>query len=271
MNDVLEKLRKGGYDTPRLNAFEAAPAVVQAIIQQQVARRANPAIQALDQYRRQYMAAQDDPARQAANKMASQVRANFLVAGGSPQEIPQQYWGADIGQGFQTTEGFQAPTTGYEGLPYQQRDAAMERRRQAMADALKTKQLELSPEMQDWYLPLSKQLLEAQIATQQRSANAPYSTGGSPTLTERTRQSVGSAAQSVADALNTLKNAYGTQQYADMYSTEYGVLAPAQVVEQQINAQRAKLLAQGINPDDLIDEAYKMAYGMGRKDYWGQF
>ncbi|HAY22603.1 MAG TPA: hypothetical protein DCY27_10660 [Desulfobacterales bacterium] len=114
-----------------------------------------------------------------------------------------------------------------------------------------------------------RQYQERQLAQAAARASSGGSRGGL-TLTERTRSSYGEALQGVADSLDALKQAYGSQDYADMFSTEYGMLAPVQVIEQQINSQRAQLRAQGIDPDKLIDEAYKMAYGVGRDEYWKQ-
>lgn len=143
---------------------------------------------------------------------------------------------------------------------------ALEKAKQAIRDAN-------TLEAQSWYFPLAKQQAEANVANTQRSANAPYggsSGGGGPSQTIIDRSSFASAVADVTKSLNTLQGSYGSQAYANKYSTEYGLLAPAQVVEQQINAQRAQLRAQGIDPDKLIDEAYLSAYGVDRDTYWQQ-
>lgn len=68
--------------------------------------------------------------------------------------------------------------------------------------------------------------------------------------------------------LNDLTESYGSQTYADNYSTENGVLAPIQAAEKDIQANRAAYLANGIDPDKLIDELYKNKYGKSKAEYW---
>jgi hypothetical protein len=132
--------------------------------------RLQPTINALSGTATQYKTAQTDEQRQAANTMANQIRSNFLIGGGSPSELGQQYYGSDPTQGFQTSEGFQTPVTGFEGL---ERETAIDKRRQAFADMFEKKKYEMSKEGQDWYLPLTKQNMENDIALQFKSINTP--------------------------------------------------------------------------------------------------
>ncbi|MFZ5650153.1 MAG: hypothetical protein ACOY4I_04775 [Bacillota bacterium] len=94
-----------------------------------------------------------------------------------------------------------------------------------------------SPEAQDWYLPLTKEGMQADIAAKNRS-----NTGGStskPTYTEKVNNSV-------ADAYDAVDNALAAGHSAD------------QVVA-NIQAQTANLVRQGVDPQKVIDYAYSRA------------
>jgi len=257
------------FDPDMQNTIKQAQQIAGLIKTQRSQQRTQPITSALSGLGEQYKSAQTDEQRQQANSLANMTRANYLQGGGSPSELPSQYWGSDPGQGFQTSEGFQAPITGYEGL---KRADAISNRRQSLSDLFEKQKWQATPESQDWYLPAAKQQAEATLANTRRSANAPYGGGGGgaskPSQTVTDRGNYGSALQGVGDALAALSGAMGGQPYADKYSTEYGVLAPVQVIEKQINTQRPQLISQGIDPDKLINEAYQMAYGKNKKDYW---
>ena len=107
--------------------------LAQSISEYQMQQRTAPVIQALQQFANNYNAATTDEGRHSANTMANQVRANYLAGGGSPMDLPSNLWGSAPASGFQTTGGFQAPVTGYEGLG---RKDAIAIQRQALLDAL---------------------------------------------------------------------------------------------------------------------------------------
>lgn len=249
------------------DSLAEAQLLAQNISDSQKQARIAPVVQALQQFANNYKAATTDEGRQTANAMANQIRSNFAAGGGSLMDLPTQYWGSDPTRGVQTAEGFQVPISGYEGLG---RKDTIALKRQALLDALTQRVQEsgltgIDPKtgQKTW----DRQVQEQQLAL---SAARAGSGGGSGSATATTRSNYASAVQGVADALSVLKGAHGTQQYADNFSTESGVLAPIQIVEEQINMQRPQLIAQGIDADKLIDDAYKMAYGVDRKTYWAQ-
>jgi len=256
------------------DTMSQAQRLAQAISTYQTAQRTKPVIEAIQRYGQQYSTAQDDAGRQAANAMANAIRANYLQGGGSPADLPSQYWGSNPTQGFQTSEGFQAPITGYEGLG---RKEAMEARRQALMDTLTKRVQEAELSGID---PLTGQKTWGRQYQEQSLANAAarsgggggYSSGaGSGTQTDRDRANYASALQGVLSSIGSLYQGLGSQAYADRYSTETGVLAPIQVIEEQINRQSGQLRASGVDPDKLIEDAYKAIYGMGKEAYWNQF
>lgn len=243
------------FQDPIQSTIKEARQIADMIKSQRLQARTQPAVSALSDITRQWQSAQDDEQRQRLNALASLTRANYLAGGGSPADLPKQYWGSDPTQGFQTTAGFEAPITGLEGL---KRQDAISNKLKFLQDAFEKQKWEASPESDPRYKGLY-------LTKLQRDAYAPYSTGGGgPT----TRENYSSAIADAQRDLGILKSGYGSQSYADKYSTEYGMLAPAQVVEQNINANRARLTADGINPDSLIDDVYRMAYGVDRNTYW---
>jgi len=249
------------------DSLAEAQLLAQNISDSQKQARIAPVVQALQQFANNYKAATTDEGRQTANAMANQIRSNFAAGGGSLMDLPTQYWGSDPTRGVQTAEGFQVPISGYEGLG---RKDTIALKRQALLDALTQRVQEagltgIDPDtgQKTW----ERQYQEYTLANALARASGG---GGSGSATATTRSNYASAVQGVADALSVLKGAHGTQQYADNFSTESGVLAPIQIVEEQINMQRPQLIAQGIDADKLIDDAYKMAYGVDRKTYWAQ-
>ena len=85
----------------------------QAAAQQE---RVAPVTNALSTLGQQWQAAGSDAERDSIHSVADKTRGAYLTGGGSPTDIGQQYWGSNPTQGFQTTAGYQAPITGYEGL-----------------------------------------------------------------------------------------------------------------------------------------------------------
>ncbi|MFA7175065.1 MAG: hypothetical protein WC340_16955 [Kiritimatiellia bacterium] len=248
------------------DSLAEAQLLAQNISDSQKQARIAPVVQALQQFANNYKAATTDEGRQTANAMANQIRENFAAGGGSFTDLPTQHWGSDPTRGVQTAEGFQVPISGYEGLG---RKDTIALKRQALLDALTQRVQEagltgIDPDtgQKTW----ERQYQEYTLANRGTGGGG----GGSGSATATTRSNYASAVQGVADALSGLKGAHGTQQYADNFSTESGVLAPIQIVEEQINMQRPQLIAQGIDADKLIDDAYKMAYGVDRKTYWAQ-
>lgn len=241
--------------------------ILKGMRSQQKQERLAPVTQILDTYANQYNTAQTDEQSQQANALANLARSSLVAGGWDPKDIPTKYWGSDPTRGFQTTQGFESPITGLEGLS---RSDIMAARRQTGLDKLKERETLAG---MSGYDPLTGQPTfdtQYKLMSLANRSSGGGSGGGSPSQTVIDRNSFASAVEDVADSLNTLKGSYGSQGYADKFSTEYGLLAPAQVIEQQINAQRGQLRAQGIDPDKLIDEAYKIAYGQTRDAYWTQ-
>jgi len=116
----------------------------------------------------------------------------------------------------------------------------------------------------------------AQAAYYTHQANAPYSSGSSGsgsggTQTDRDRANYSSVLNGIYDSIDKLYTNYGTQAYANEFSTEDGMLAPIQVIEQNINKQAGYLRSVGVDPEKLINDAYSAVYGMGKEEYWNQF
>lgn len=106
LQDILAGLNdpaKGyGSEVPRTNAFVSAPLLAQAVANFQKQQRVAPLQKALEMHGRQYGAAQSEEEQQRANAMANLARAAFIKSGGSPLDVPQNLWGGDTSQGFQT-------------------------------------------------------------------------------------------------------------------------------------------------------------------------
>lgn len=98
-----------------------------------------PYTQALEGAANQWRSATDDEGRANASALANLTRENMLRGGISPADIDQRYWGSDPTRGFQTTSGFEAPVTGYEGL---KRTQAIDALRQSVLDKLTQRQTE---------------------------------------------------------------------------------------------------------------------------------
>jgi len=126
-----------GNEVPRYNASDLASQLVQRVMASQSEARTKPAIEALSRLGGQYGQATDEAGRQSANALANASRAAYMQSGGSPMELPQQYWGNSPGSGFQTSaEKYDTPYTGLEGMTTGQREKQTALKRQAVMDAL---------------------------------------------------------------------------------------------------------------------------------------
>lgn len=157
------------FQDPIQSTIKEARQIADMIKSQRLQARTQPAVSALSDITRQWQSAQDDEQRQRLNALASLTRANYLAGGGSPADLPKQYWGSDPTQGFQTTAGFEAPITGLEGL---KRQDAISNKLKFLQDAFEKQKWEASPESDPRYKGLY-------LTKLQRDAYAPYSTGGS--------------------------------------------------------------------------------------------
>ena len=200
---------------------------------QQKQERLAPVTNALSGLGEQWKSAQTDEARQQANALANLTRSNFIAGGGSPSELPTNLWGGDTAQGFQASQGFQAPITGYEGL---KREDAITAQRNALADLMEREKWQANPESQSWYLPLFKQKTEADISNTLRSANMPYggSGGGSSSGTQTDRNN-----SNLADAFEAVDSAISN-----------GVSLEA--IRSNINNQAASLTRVGVDPTKVV-------------------
>lgn len=231
--------------------------------QRKVAETYAPAYQQLENNRAAALANISSQAALGSEALAAQAKE--LEA-----QLMQDIMGAATGQFQQAQATEQAQLAQVINYLLGQENTAYERERQGQQDALQRRLTEAGLTGID---PLDGQKTWQRQYQENSLANAlarASGGGGSGSATATTRSNYASAVQGVADALSVLKGAHGTQQYADNFSTESGVLAPIQIVEEQINMQRPQLIAQGIDADKLIDDAYKMAYGVDRKTYWAQ-
>jgi|GEM_PF-4995405 len=169
LQDVLARLNdpNSGYgnEVPRVNAMSQAPALAQAVVNWQKKQRALPVMQALEGYGKQYGAAQTDEERQRANAAANLARATYIKSGGSPIDLPQNLWGGDTSQGFQTGEGAFTPPYAGDNLSIGQKlKQAVVTNMFEGQPTLEKEKWTKSPEAQDWYLDLYKRSEEADIA-----------------------------------------------------------------------------------------------------------
>lgn len=114
-----------------------------------------------------------------------------------------------------------------------------------------------SPMAQDWYLPLTRQSMEADIKNALRSANQPYSTvrssGGSsstpkPTQTERQNSAL-------ADAYDAVDQAYNAGLTYDE-------------IESNIKSQTSNLTRQGVDIQKVLDYAASKAPAAQEEPGW---
>ena len=228
----MEQINQMMQDPAMQNTIQQARQIAGMIKSQRKEQRTQPAIQALSALSSQYGSAQDDTQRQTANQLASQARANYLQGGSSPLDLPQQYWGSDPTQGFQTSEGFQAPITGFEGMG---RTNAITARRGAFADTMEKDKWNKSLENQDWYMPMKKQMMELQLADAMRppsSGGGGGGGGGSMTQTDRFNNNLADAYDAVDAAISGGSN--------------------RDAIMAKINSQTAALVRAGVDPADVV-------------------
>lgn len=136
------------------NALNIASQLAKGISQLEKDERSKPYAQILSGYSNQWAAAPEEQ-RQFLNEAANQVRGNFISAGGSPMDLPENLWGSDPGKGFQTgAEDFSTPDVNV--LPVWQR--------QTMAKA-EAAQNELAFEMAKALLPYQYQTADSRAST----------------------------------------------------------------------------------------------------------
>lgn len=218
-------------------------------------QRTAPVVQALQQFANNYNAATTDEGRAAANAMANQIRSNYVAGGGSFMDLPTKYWGKDPTQGVQTTEGFQAPISGYEGLG---RRDTIALRRQALLDALTQRIQEagltgIDPATGEktW----ERQYQERALA----NAAARGSGGGGSGLSATDIKNL-----NTADALNTYK-----AMVDEAWSKGGGWAGAVDAIPQimaDIQANKAYFTTGGINTDDVVDYIYELIGGFVKKN-----
>lgn len=272
VQDVLSRLARGEYgnEVPQVNAFDQAQTLANAILQYQKQKQAAPYAQAIQNYGQQWKAAQTDEERRAANTAANLARATYLQKGGSPTDLSANLWGSTPSQGFQVGAGeYKAPYEGGDNLTLGQK----------MKIAALTGMFQGQPTWEKQYQESGltglyqgdktwpRQYQEQSLAdAMKRAYLSAARTGGSVSATKN--QSLAENINNELAHLQDLADSYGSQTYANKYSTEEGVLAPIQAAEKDINTNRSFYIGQGIDPDELINELYKKLYGVSRSEYW---
>ncbi|MBU7006293.1 hypothetical protein [Phosphitispora fastidiosa] len=109
--EILAQLSPNGGQQ-RLDPYQAAPLLANAITGYQKEQRATPFMEALKTLGDQWATANPEQQNDI-NMQASKVRGDYLASGGSPIDMPQELWGSDPNKGFQTGAGQFAP--GYAG------------------------------------------------------------------------------------------------------------------------------------------------------------
>lgn len=259
LKDVLSRLGSGGYgqEVSRVNSMEQAPLLAQKIIDFQKTQRSAPFIKALQGYGAQYGAAASDAERQGASNAANLARSEFVKSGGSPWDLPSNLWGSDPNKGFQTGgESYAAPYSG-DNLTFGQKAKAA-----ALTGLFNNRptpeyqQFTSSPQAQDWYLPLTKQSMEADIAASNRS-NRGGGGGSSRGLTAYQMWQINRTAQKDAadvkqkawdDAVKAAKEDTGRLSSTGLYFKDEKTGREQFTMPQLINAYyRENLARMGIN------------------------
>lgn len=228
--------------------------LAQNISAYQMQQRTAPVIQALQQFANNYNAATTDEGRTQANSMANQIRANYIAGGGSGMDLPTQYWGADPSQGFQTTGGFQAPLTGFEGLS---RKDTIGFQRQALLDALTRRVQEAGLTGID--PATGEKTWDRQYQERQLALSAARGSGGGSGLSATDIKNL-----NTADALNTYK-----AMIDDAWSKGGGWAGAVDAIPKimaDIQANKAYFTTGGINTDDVIDYVYELIGGFVKKN-----
>lgn len=202
------------------NALNIASQLAKGISQLEKDERSKPYAQILSGYSKQWAAAPEEQ-RQFLNDAANQVRRNFISAGGSPMDLPENLWGSDPGKGFQTgAEEFSTPDVNV--LPVWQRQTM------AKAEAAKN---EIAFEMAKALLPYQYQTADSRAAT----------------AINQQKLLQGSDADVKRDNMSTAQN-----EIWQMLNS--GV--PIEQVEAWIIKNAQKYSSGGLNYQDLIDYAW---------------
>lgn len=258
LNDVLSRLASGDYggEVKRTNAWEQAPILAQKIIDFQKTQRAAPFIQALQNYGQQYNKAQTDQEKQNASNAANLARAEYIKSGGSPWDLPSNLWGGDPSKGFQTGSNiFTAPYAG-DNLTFGQKA-----KRAALTGMFEGRPVPeyqkylSSAEAQDWYLPLAKKKLEADIAATGRSNRGGGGNGGGLTayqawqINRANQKDIADAKQKAwNDAVEAAKADTGRLSLTGEYSKDEKTGRELFTMPQLIDAYyRENLMRMGIN------------------------
>jgi|GEM_PF-4574057 len=93
----------------RMDPYQAAPLLANAVTGFQKEQRATPFIKALKTLGDQWATANPEQQNDI-NTQASKVRGDYIASGGSPIDMPKELWGSDPSKGFQTGAGTYAPS-----------------------------------------------------------------------------------------------------------------------------------------------------------------
>lgn len=241
--------------------MQQAQQIADMIKTQRSQQRTQPALNALSQLSGRYGSAQTDEQRRQFNSLASQARANYLQGGGSPADLPQQYWGADPMQGFQTSEGFKAPITGYEGLG---RKDAISSSRQALMDALTQRVQEAGLTGID---PLTNQKTWDRQYQEASMANR-GSGGGSMSATDIKNMNTAAYLDAVKSKIDAAWAKKDTTFGPVIAGRGGGWAAAVDLIPQliaDVQADAPALTMSGVKPDDVIDYLYQTIGGFVKK------
>ena len=257
ISDILSivKSRNSQQGEPEINGvLEQAKGLAENILSYQKEQRTAPVLKALQQYAGNWNAATDDQGRQAANTVANQIRANAIAGGISPMDLPSSNWGADPLKGVQTTQGFQSPLTGYEGL---QRKDAIDLRRQAMLDALTQRVdeagltgIDPTTGRKTW----ERQYQEQTLANSAAKASSGGS-GGSLSATDAKNQNLANAMSQLQPKLDAAWAENGWD----------GAVEALPQILAEIQANKPFLASGGVNTNDLVDYVYQTIGGFIKK------
>lgn len=225
-----------------------AVSTVKSLRAQAKQERTAPVVQALQRFADNYNAATTDEGRLTANAGANQVRDNYAAGGGSFTDLDPKYWGNNPAQGVQTTEGYQSPVSGYEGLG---RKDAITAKRNALLDAMTQRVQEAG-------------LTGIDPATGQKTWDRQYKeaalakSGSSGSINTKTARA--EAISDMAAKLNEIK----------ANPDKYGGMAPIQALEKWLNTPNvlSGFASIGLNISTLLDDAYRLEYGKTRSEYW---
>jgi hypothetical protein len=206
--DVLSRLKDPnntyGLEAPRMNALTQAPEVAGNILQYQKAQRAAPIIAALQNYGKQWGAAQAPEEQQRINAAANLARSSYLKSGGSPMDLPENLWGSSPEQGFQTGAEEYSPSYTGDNMTLGQALKAAAATGMFRGQPTWDRQLQEAAESRETELfPLQKSLLQAQTANQQRlAAGGGLSGDDEPTSSEIKTTGKGAALDTVSRQLD---------------------------------------------------------------------